>query len=324
MNFRGLTLTREQIAQYAKEDRTVRAIEGAQTDLTEIGNALTTTPFLTLSSDPSLGAERALVLTGDLTAVDAGANSTYTLGLSNTAVVPGVYGDASKTLSLTITSTGRITGAAEHTLSTTNVAEGANLYYTDARARAALSGTTGITYTSATGVIALDTANNRNVDHTGVTFTAGAGLTGGGDISANRTFDIGAGTGITVNANDVALTVPTASGTYTPTLTNVANLDASTAYACQYMRVGSVVTVSGRVDVDPTLAATSTALGITLPIASNFANTEELGGTAASPSVAGQVMAIFADAANNRANLQFVSGDIGNRSTFFQFTYQLI
>ena len=35
--------------------------------------------------------------------------------------------------------------------------------------------------------------------------TAGAGLTGGGDLSADRTFDIGAGTGITVNANDVAL-----------------------------------------------------------------------------------------------------------------------
>lgn len=35
--------------------------------------------------------------------------------------------------------------------------------------------------------------------------TAGAGLTGGGDLSASRTFDVGAGTGITVNANDVAL-----------------------------------------------------------------------------------------------------------------------
>jgi hypothetical protein len=34
---------------------------------------------------------------------------------------------------------------------------------------------------------------------------AGAGLTGGGDLSADRTFDVGAGTGITVNANDVAL-----------------------------------------------------------------------------------------------------------------------
>jgi hypothetical protein len=35
--------------------------------------------------------------------------------------------------------------------------------------------------------------------------TAGNGLTGGGDLSANRTFDVGAGTGIVANANDVAV-----------------------------------------------------------------------------------------------------------------------
>lgn len=34
---------------------------------------------------------------------------------------------------------------------------------------------------------------------------AGAGLTGGGDLSADRTVNVGAGTGIAVNANDVAL-----------------------------------------------------------------------------------------------------------------------
>lgn len=38
-----------------------------------------------------------------------------------------------------------------------------------------------------------------------ITLTAGSGLTGGGDLSANRTFDVGAGTGIVVNANDVTV-----------------------------------------------------------------------------------------------------------------------
>jgi hypothetical protein len=37
------------------------------------------------------------------------------------------------------------------------------------------------------------------------TITAGAGLTGGGDLSADRTLDVGAGTGIVANANDVAI-----------------------------------------------------------------------------------------------------------------------
>jgi hypothetical protein len=38
-----------------------------------------------------------------------------------------------------------------------------------------------------------------------ITLTAGAGLTGGGDLSANRTFDVGAGTGISVAADSVAV-----------------------------------------------------------------------------------------------------------------------
>jgi hypothetical protein len=42
------------------------------------------------------------------------------------------------------------------TKSTTNLAEGTNLYHTTARARASVSGSTGITYTEATGAIAVD------------------------------------------------------------------------------------------------------------------------------------------------------------------------
>jgi len=52
-----------------------------------------------------------------------------------------------------------------------------------------------------------------------ITITAGAGLTGGGDLTANRTLTVGAGNGITVNADDVALTTP---GTCTVTSTNTA------------------------------------------------------------------------------------------------------
>ena len=48
-----------------------------------------------------------------------------------------------------------------------------------------------------------------DVQHT-LTLTAGAGLTGGGDLSANRSFDVGAGPGITVNPDSIQLTVPVA------------------------------------------------------------------------------------------------------------------
>lgn len=47
--------------------------------------------------------------------------------------------------------------------------------------------------------------SDEHVAHSGVDFTAGAGLTGGGTIAASRSFAVGAGDGITVNADDVAL-----------------------------------------------------------------------------------------------------------------------
>ncbi len=58
---------------------------------------------------------------------------------------------------------------------------------------------TGILYLGTQG-----TASGQAI-HAGRTLTAGSGLTGGGDLTADRTFDIGAGTGIIVNADDVAL-----------------------------------------------------------------------------------------------------------------------
>lgn len=134
-------------------------------------------------------------------------------------------------------------------------------------------------------------------------------------------------------ASDVSGTLPLGNGgtgvssstqTYTPTLTNVANVSASTPYACQYMRVGNTVTVSGRVDVDPTLTATSTQLGISLPVASNFAAAENCGGAAFCPAIAAQGAAILADATNDRAQMEWISGDITNQPMYFNFTYRVI
>ena len=46
---------------------------------------------------------------------------------------------------------------------------------------------------------------NEHINHTSVTITAGDGLTGGGTIASTRTLAVGEGTGVTVNANDVAI-----------------------------------------------------------------------------------------------------------------------
>ena len=50
-----------------------------------------------------------------------------------------------------------------------------------------------------------DFVANEHIDHSGVTLTAGNGLTGGGTIAASRTFAVGAGVGIKVSADAVSI-----------------------------------------------------------------------------------------------------------------------
>ena len=123
-------------------------------------------------------------------------------------------------------------------------------------------------------------------------------------------------------ANDTGL----ASGTYTPTLTGVTNVASSTAYPCQYMRVGNTVTVSGLVELTPTANNTQTTIRISLPISSAFVNNYELGGTAHTigNTTAGHGASIEADATNDEALMDYYETH-GVSDTFtFTFTYQVI
>jgi uncharacterized protein YaaW (UPF0174 family) len=117
---------------------------------------------------------------------------------------------------------------------------------------------------------------NEQVDHTAVSMTAGNGLTAGsgGTIASTRTFAVGAGSGITVNTNDVALTNVTAgaaqpvaitSGTFTFDLSSITELtipnvtqsgdgyvmsNAGTIKVMPYDQSGiKVATVSGTTDL---------------------------------------------------------------------------
>jgi hypothetical protein len=117
--------------------------------------------------------------------------------------------------------------------------------------------------------------------------------------------------------------IPASSGTYTPTLFNTTNIDASTAFVCQYMRVGNVVTVSGNVNIDFTAPGT-TSLGMSLPIASNFANANECGGVASSGVATLNILAILADTTNDRAQFDGLTAATVNTAMRFSFTYQII
>ena len=110
------------------------------------------------------------------------------------------------------------------------------------------------------------------------------------------------------------------SGTYTPTLTATTNVSASTAYATQYSRVGSVVTVSGRIAVTCTSVA-AFEIGISLPVASNFSDVYQAAGVLCSARNGGIV---FGNAALDRVQGQSYPVGTGSEAYFYSFTYRVI
>ncbi len=113
------------------------------------------------------------------------------------------------------------------------------------------------------------------------------------------------------------------SGTYTPTLTNGANVAASTPLLCQYMRVGSLVTVCGIFNLDITTTLTSTVLGISLPIASDFTDTLQAGGVALT-GLSGDYGAILSNSTNNNVQMQAVPVSTANVTYYFNFSYRIL
>lgn len=109
------------------------------------------------------------------------------------------------------------------------------------------------------------------------------------------------------------------SGTFTPTLTNTTNITGSTAYGAQYMRVGSVVTVSGKVDIDPTTTATVSELRMTIPVASSFAADQNCAGVATnSQGKTARILGLIS--ATGQARL-VTSNDIDDTNRGWQYTY---
>lgn len=113
-------------------------------------------------------------------------------------------------------------------------------------------------------------------------------------------------------------------GTYAPTITGVANIGSVSASGTfRYSRIGSIVFVSGQLNIDTTAAAsTYTEVGISLPIASNFAATTDASGTATTGLI--ESGSVFADETNNRAALIFFSGDSTLLGWTVLFQYEVL
>lgn len=114
------------------------------------------------------------------------------------------------------------------------------------------------------------------------------------------------------------------SGTYIPTLTNVTNLDTTTAFECNYIRVGNVITVSGVFNANPT-ATGDTEFLMSLPINSAFSAKTQLGGVAQSHNFDNDgTVSIIADITNDKAQFCWVTGRTTITGYSFTFTYRVI
>lgn len=132
------------------------------------------------------------------------------------------------------------------------------------------------------------------------------------------------GVGVTTIPTAIPVTVLDA-GTYTPTLTNVANVTASTAYALGFIRIRNNVIVFGRVDIQPTVATTFTKLRLSLPFASALSDSAQLAGVASNVNANPLPAVIFGDVANDEAALGYTcTADVSAIGFFFTFGYQIL
>lgn len=116
------------------------------------------------------------------------------------------------------------------------------------------------------------------------------------------------------------------SGTYTPTIANMANLTGTpTPSVFKWLRLGNVCMVSGRVSgVDPVSAATATSFTMSLPVTSFVNSAELVSGTAFCGTIASMGAEIIADTVNLVAKMIWISSDITSKTWSVMFSFEVL
>ncbi len=254
---------------------------------------------LTTDVTGTLQAAQAPAFSGDV----ASSAGSLSLTLANSGVIAGTY------TKLTVDAKGRATTGT--TASASDLSNGTT-------GSGAIVLATSPTLTSPILGIATATSINKvslTAPATGSTLTVADGKT----LTASNTVTLQATDGAAINAGN-GIT----SGTYTPTLTDVLNVTGSTAFTCYYTRIGDMVHVAGFANVDPTAAGT-VQLGVSIPIASNFTVDNQLAGTGVSIGAStNQPASVYADSANDRAQIQYEAVDTSNKAMAFHFSYRVL
>lgn len=310
------SLPRTELSRFLPNDRAIRAFEDLVLDMIEgvpgafdgVGDALkgiTAAPTILWQASDAFTNGRVI---GAGTGININITSTHLLiGLRETGVKAGAYGSATQVPVFQVDGYGRLLAASSVLLVSDNVAEGtANLYFTIARARGAISGDTDISYSSETGKIALKDTAVKSGSYGGATKIPTFTVDKQGRLTAAGEADL-----------------PLSSGAYEPTLTGVANASNLASYGAQYSRTGNVVTVSGSLRLTA-IAAALTEIDISLPVPSDLGAGWHLCGVAASYAGAIVSAGIYANVTDNRARLSFTAPDTATRDLIYTFTYRVI
>ena len=116
------------------------------------------------------------------------------------------------------------------------------------------------------------------------------------------------------------------SGTYTPTITDSLNVDATVLYGAHYTRINNIVTVSIMITVDFSAGGSLSIIGLTIPIASDFTNENDVVGSAISgleENGSNRAGRCVADIGDNKVYLRITHSGSSNYYVAINFTYEI-
>ncbi len=151
------------------------------------------------------------------------------------------------------------------------------------------------------------------------TVLAGAGVTA---TAAELNYVDGVTSAIQAQLNSKLAASNVASGHYTPTLFNTANVASSTAVQSNYVLIGDICIVFGVFVIDPTSAGAVTTMGMSLPVASALAG-NDVGGAAGAATFM-EAWGIGVDAVNDRVIFNTVAATASAHNVYFIFGYLVV
>ncbi len=116
------------------------------------------------------------------------------------------------------------------------------------------------------------------------------------------------------------------SGTYTPTITDSLNIDSTVLFGAHYTRINNIVTVSIMTTVDFSVGGSLSIIGLTIPVASDFTNENDVVGSAISDleqNSSNRAGRCVADIGDNKVYLRITHSGSGNHYVAINFTYEI-